>query len=138
MHATQDFVIINKPAGVPVVPTVDNVLESCLACTAQVRLLHRRITHSPTYQASESLQHPQPVLFLKRVSVQAMGETSPLLSTHRLDTCTEGLVVLGRRREFVAAFNELLRLPGAVQKYYRALTKSPPPTGAHLLLRTST
>lgn len=38
MHAAPDFVVINKPAGVPVVPTVDNVLESCLACTAQVRL----------------------------------------------------------------------------------------------------
>ncbi|BDA46168.1 probable mitochondrial RNA pseudouridine synthase Rpusd4 [Coccomyxa sp. Obi] len=95
VHAAQDFVVINKPAGVPVVPTVDNILESCLACTAQ-----------------------------------ALGESSPLLSTHRLDTCTEGLVVLGRKRDFVAAFNELLRLPGAVQKFYRALTKSPPPTGA--------
>lgn len=38
--AAQDFVVISKPAGVPVVPTVDNVLESCLACTAQVHLLH--------------------------------------------------------------------------------------------------
>lgn len=95
VHAAEDFVVINKPAGVPVVPTVDNILESCLACAAQ-----------------------------------AMGESSPLLSTHRLDTCTEGLVVLGRKREFVAAFNELLRLPRAVQKFYRVLTRTLPPTGA--------
>lgn len=60
---------------------------------------------------------------------QALGETCPLLSTHRLDTCTEGLVVLGRKREFVAAFNKLLGQPGALKKYYRALTKEPPPTG---------
>ncbi len=47
-------------------------------------------------------------------------------------------MVLGRKREFVAAFNELLRLPGAVQKFYRALTKSPPPTGAHLSFKPVT
>lgn len=38
--------------------------------------------------------------------------------------------MLGRISNFVAAFNELLRQPGAVQKYYRALTMAPPPTGA--------
>ena len=60
---------------------------------------------------------------------QALDEASPLLSTHRLDTCTEGLVVLGRKCIFVAAFNKLLGQPGALQKYYRALTKQAPPTG---------
>ena len=29
--------MVNKPAGVPVVPSVDNVVESCLACVAQAR-----------------------------------------------------------------------------------------------------
>ena len=36
MHVAPSYVIVNKPPGVPVVPPVDNVLESCLACTAQV------------------------------------------------------------------------------------------------------
>lgn len=31
-----DFVVINKPGGVPSVPTVDNILENALHCTAQV------------------------------------------------------------------------------------------------------
>ena len=38
MHAADQYVVINKPAGVPVVPSVDNILESCLACTAQVNV----------------------------------------------------------------------------------------------------
>jgi 23S rRNA-/tRNA-specific pseudouridylate synthase len=55
----------------------------------------------------------------------------PLLATHRLDTCTEGLVVLGRTAAFVSAFNRL-QLAGAVQKFYRALTLGLPPQGAAL------
>ena len=57
-----------------------------------------------------------------------MDLDSRLLSVHRLDTCTEGLVVLGRSAAFVSAFNKL-QLQGGVQKYYRALTLRPPPTG---------
>jgi 23S rRNA-/tRNA-specific pseudouridylate synthase len=38
VHAHEDYVVVNKPPGVPVVPPVDNILESCLACTAQVQL----------------------------------------------------------------------------------------------------
>ena len=39
MHVTDSYVVVNKPAGVPVVPSVDNILESCLACAAQVHSL---------------------------------------------------------------------------------------------------
>ncbi len=31
-----DYVVIHKPAGVQVAPTVDNLLENVLFCTAQV------------------------------------------------------------------------------------------------------
>ena len=60
--------------------------------------------------------------------MQALKLAESLLATHRLDTCTEGLVVLGRTAAFVSAFNRL-QLEGAVQKFYRALTLGPPPTG---------
>ncbi len=60
--------------------------------------------------------------------LQALEADAPLLSVHRLDACTEGLVVLGRSAAFVSAFNKL-QLEGGVQKYYRALTLRPPPTG---------
>ena len=38
-------------------------------------------------------------------------------------------MVLGRSGAFVSAFNKLLQQEGAVQKYYRALTRRPPPIG---------
>jgi hypothetical protein len=37
-----------------------------------------------------------------------MGLPEPLLVTHRLDQCTEGVLVLGRTKRFVARFNELV------------------------------
>lgn len=42
----------------------------------------------------------------------ALGLPAPLLVTHRLDQCTEGLLVLGKTRAFVRAFNELVRRSG--------------------------
>ena len=38
-------------------------------------------------------------------------------------------MVLGRSGAFVSAFNKLLQQEAAVQKYYRALTRRPPPVG---------
>lgn len=31
------YVVVDKPAGVPVVHSTDNVIESCLTCVAQAR-----------------------------------------------------------------------------------------------------
>lgn len=44
--------------------------------------------------------------------VQAVGHPQALLVTHRLDQCTEGLLVLGKTRAFVASFNELIKRGG--------------------------
>ena len=38
IHLGDDFVVVSKPPGIPVVPCVCNVLESCLTCAAQVGL----------------------------------------------------------------------------------------------------
>ena len=38
VHIADDYVVIHKPAGVQVAPTVDNLLENVLACTAKVPL----------------------------------------------------------------------------------------------------
>ena len=62
--------------------------------------------------------------------MQALQCAESLLITHRLDACTEGLLVVGRNRPFVQHFNRLLQQPGAVRKFYKALTQHPPPTGA--------
>ena len=42
-------------------------------------------------------------------TAHALGHPQPLRITHRLDQCTEGLLVLGRSKAFVAAFNELVQ-----------------------------
>ncbi len=36
MYNGADYVVVHKPAGVQVAPTVDNLLENVLLCTAQV------------------------------------------------------------------------------------------------------
>ena len=67
--------------------------------------------------------------------MQALGEEAPLRPTHRLDTCTSGLAVLGRTPEFVAAFNRLLAADSAarpLRKLYRALSAAEPPLGPWL------
>lgn len=42
-------------------------------------------------------------------AAQAIGHPQPLLVTHRLDQCTEGLLVLGKSREFVSQFNAMIK-----------------------------
>ena len=37
IHVGEHYVVVSKPPGIPVVPCVCNILESCLACTAQAR-----------------------------------------------------------------------------------------------------
>lgn len=44
---------------------------------------------------------------------QAVGHPEPLKSTHRLDQCTEGLLVLGKTKAFVARFHTLLKGGGS-------------------------
>ena len=63
--------------------------------------------------------------------MQALQYKEPLLVTHRLDHCTEGLLVLGRNKAFVQHFNQLLRQQGSVKKYYKALTQHAPACGMY-------
>ena len=55
----------------------------------------------------------------------------PLKPVHRLDTGTEGLVVLAKTRDFARWFQELLlgKGGGSVEKRYRAVVSNPPPLG---------
>ena len=38
IHMGDNFVVVSKPPGIPVVPCVCNILESCLTCAAQVSI----------------------------------------------------------------------------------------------------
>ena len=70
------------------------------------------------------------------LGTQAIGRQAPLLITHRLDTCTEGVLVMGKTKEFVQRFNALLLVPGALQKTYRALARTPLQLGETLKVTT--
>lgn len=140
MADTPEFVVVSKPAGVPAAPTVDNLLECAPCCAAQASracrvrgpaLLCRSTVQQPRLCALlcqnglQSLLRPMagcpalggPILsaslIFRHCPAQAIGHPRSLLVTHRLDQCTEGLLVLGKTRAFVAAFNELVKPGGA-------------------------
>lgn len=75
-----DFVILNKPAGLPSHPSVDNILENSLTQLEQALKIKLHISH-------------------------------------RLDTTTEGLIVYGKKSEFVKAFNIQLQNRNIEKKY---------------------
>jgi 23S rRNA-/tRNA-specific pseudouridylate synthase len=84
VYEDEDFVVVNKPSGLPAVPTGDNYLENVRYCMER----HLKI--------------------------------SKLYSTHRLDTDTSGLILLGKTPEFASTFSRLMR-DGHVRKVYRTL-----------------
>ncbi|GAX73037.1 hypothetical protein CEUSTIGMA_g489.t1 [Chlamydomonas eustigma] len=93
VHHVQHFVVVNKPPGLQVPPTVDNVRESVCA------------------KVEEAL---------------GLGYGS-LAPGHRLDTGTEGLVILTKTAEFARWFHAIMKNKGDhVRKTYRALTARPP------------
>lgn len=66
--------------------------------------------------------------------LQALSLPSGSLSNpHRLDTGTEGLLVLARSSSFARYFSLLLQHKGhEVRKLYRCATTQPPPLGRHV------
>ncbi|XP_057433808.1 RNA pseudouridine synthase 6, chloroplastic-like isoform X1 [Lotus japonicus] len=61
-------------------------------------------------------------------ATRALGLTTPLLTTHQIDNCTEGCVVLARTKEYCSVFHGKIR-EKKVKKLYLALAASPLPTG---------
>lgn len=73
-----------------------------------------------------------------RLTAEALGLQQPLLATHRLDTYTQGLLVMATQPEHVAWFNAQLTdgsvardhgQPPPLTKVYRTLTATPPAVG---------
>uniref|UniRef100_A0A1D2A7T3 Pseudouridine synthase RsuA/RluA-like domain-containing protein n=1 Tax=Auxenochlorella protothecoides TaxID=3075 RepID=A0A1D2A7T3_AUXPR len=113
LAVTDEHVIVNKPCGVPVPITVDNARESVVT------------------QASQAFQAAQVQQGLCPASPCAPPtDPQPLHIIHRLDRCTEGVVVLGRGVQAVRAFHDAQH-SGRVQKTYRLLChgSQPPPLG---------
>ncbi|KAF6999633.1 hypothetical protein CFC21_015631 [Triticum aestivum] len=55
---------------------------------------------------------------------RALGLASPLMTTHQIDNCSEGCVVLSKTKEFCSVFHGLIR-EKQVKKVYLALTTEP-------------
>lgn len=61
-------------------------------------------------------------------ATRALGLTAPLRTTHQIDNCTEGCVVLARTKEDCSVFHGKIR-EKTVKKLYIALAASPVPIG---------
>lgn len=90
---SEEFVVLDKPAGTTVGGTTDNIEESCAT-----------------------------------FATRALGLTTPLNTTHQIDNCTEGCVVLARTKEYCSVFHGKIR-EKKVKKLYLALAAAPVPTG---------
>ncbi|KAL2253277.1 RNA pseudouridine synthase 6, chloroplastic [Sesamum indicum] len=86
---TDDYVILDKPAGTSVGGTTDNIEESCAT-----------------------------------FATRALGLDAPLRTTHQIDNCTEGCVVLARTKEYCSVFHGKIR-EKKVKKLYLALAAAP-------------
>ena len=102
------WVVVDKPMGVNVGPTVDNAVECVAQCVASA------LTSESTPESAESFT--------------PWFASTPLTVTHRLDAATSGVLVLARDASFARAFNDALRRR-RVRKLYRALTLAPAPLG---------
>lgn len=99
----EEYIVMNKPSGLPVPPTVDNILENVIM------------------GASVALGSQGNVNNMKGDSASMHG----LLITSRIDQPTEGLVVIGRNPDFVRRFNESVTKRLMKKRYKAAVAVSP-------------
>ena len=100
LKETDDFVVVMKPSGLPVSPSVDNAKENVLRC----------------------------VWSALRVGNENDDEATKLFPTHRLDVTTSGVVVVAKNSKDAGIFSKILR-DGFVEKQYLALTENPAKIG---------
>ncbi|XP_047317161.1 RNA pseudouridine synthase 6, chloroplastic [Impatiens glandulifera] len=63
-------------------------------------------------------------------AARALGYSESLKTTHQIDNCTEGCVVLARSKEYCSTFHGKIR-EKKVKKLYLALAAAPVPIGIH-------
>ncbi|GAB2301100.1 hypothetical protein Dimus_035132 [Dionaea muscipula] len=90
---TDSYVVLDKPAGISVGGTSDNIEECCTT-----------------------------------FATRALRLTKPLITTHQIDNCSEGCVVLARTKDYCSVFHKKIR-DGKVKKLYLALAAAPVPVG---------
>jgi len=93
---TEHYVLLDKPGGVPVHASLDNCVETALACTARA------------------------------LSEGACALRRPLHALHRLDVPTHGLLVMGKTARFTSHFNALMRDRRVHKEYRALTWRPPP------------
>lgn len=111
--ATDDYVVVDKPAGVPSVPTIDNAVENALH---QAGLAVSKVSPFSPPSASSSPSSAR----------KALGAASaPLHAVSRLDVCTSGLIIFARSKSAAAALNQIFRDRQVSKRYLALLTPGP-------------
>lgn len=70
VYENQDFVVINKPSGVPSHPSVDNIIENSLTQTALAMQLPLHITHRLDTLTSGIIVYAKQTAFVKNFNTQ--------------------------------------------------------------------
>lgn len=113
---TEDYVIADKPAGVPSVPTIDNAIENALYQTGVA------IANLGGDPASTSAPSPAPGDVIRLLPPLP---TTPLHAVSRLDVCTSGLIVFARNKASATTLNQIFRDREVTKRYLALLTPGP-------------
>jgi len=138
------YIILNKPAGVPVHPTVDNDLENVAGSIGRALVKTRRnelealITEAQQTENSTYTNHLNETVSWRRNKKQKEKTPLYVVTPQRLDQNTSGLFVVATKKIFASYFAKLLRSKtnahlspesfgaaraslGQIQKQYRCL-----------------
>ena len=105
------YIVINKPAGVPVHSTVDNELENVSSEIS--RMLLKRTVHQESHFHDTTMiqtkdQHPHPRQRQRQTSMQKANKLVYVTTPQRLDQNTSGLFVVSTKKSFASYFAKLL------------------------------
>lgn len=109
VDVTDDYVVIDKPAGVPTVPTIDNAVENALYQAGLAVAVSTSTSASTAAGNANHVPPPQP----------------PLHAVSRLDVCTSGLVIFARNKPAAAQLNQIFRERRVNKRYLALLTPGP-------------
>lgn len=113
MGETDDFVVVDKPAGIPSSPAVDNLYECVPECLKAAGVHGYVPSVTPK---SKNHTDPSPEI----TTDEPEGMKPYLQVLHRLDISTSGVMVLGKTQEFTSAFNKQLQSQTPT-RVYRAM-----------------
>jgi Pseudouridylate synthases, 23S RNA-specific len=130
-NVDKGYLVVNKPSGVPVHPTVDNILENVVAAVGRALVSKQKNNHEWIYNisinvtdcktSSSGIMDKEDISLPSRRKQQSDGnqknrkkkKVDPLIyvaTPQRLDHNTSGLFVVATRKEFAAYFAKLLRV----------------------------